>query len=156
MAKKKANASDLGRRERQILEVIFKLGEASVGDVLGQLPDPPAYDSVRTMIRVLERKGLIRHRRDGTKYVYRPTQSHEAASRLALSHLMKTFFKGSASDTVAAVFDLTSDNLSHEELDQLEKLIDQDLGDTHRLGNLEIGGTLGTPTDRAGRDFAGY
>ncbi|MDZ4850176.1 MAG: BlaI/MecI/CopY family transcriptional regulator [Pirellulaceae bacterium] len=125
MAKKKVGASDLGRRERQILEVIFKLGEASVGDVLEQLPDPPAYDSVRTMLRMLEAKGLLRHRCEGTKYVYRPTQSHETASRSALSHLMKTFFKGSASDTVAAVFDLSSDNLSHDELDQLEKLIEQ-------------------------------
>lgn len=125
MAKKKARASDLGRRERQILEVIYKLGEASVGDVLEQLPDPPAYDSVRTIIRILEGKGLLRHRRDGTKYVYRPTQSHETASRSALSHLMQTFFKGSASDTVAAVFDLSSDQLSDEELNQLEKLIDQ-------------------------------
>ncbi len=125
MAKKKAKASDLGRRERQILELIYKIGEASVGDVLEQLPDPPAYDSVRTIIRILEGKGLLRHRRVGTKYVYRPTQSHETASRSALSHLMKTFFKGSASDTVAAVFDISSDRLSDEELDQLEKLIEQ-------------------------------
>lgn len=123
MARKKTH--ELGRRERQILDVIFKLGEASVADVLEQLPDPPAYDSVRTMIRVLESKGLLRHRREGTKYVYRPTQSHKSASKSALSHLMNTFFRGSASDTVAAVFDLASDDLDEAELAQLERLIER-------------------------------
>ena len=124
MGHKKAS-HDLGRRERQILEVVFKLGEASVADVLEQLPDPPTYDSVRTMVRILEAKGYVRHRREGTKYVYRPTQSHKAASRSALSHLMNTFFKGSASDTMAAVFDVVSDDLSDEELTRLEELIEQ-------------------------------
>ena len=119
------NPQNLGRRERQILDVVFRLGEASVGDVLEHLPDPPAYDSVRTMIRLLERKGYLRHRREGTKYVYRPIQSHESASRSALSHLMKTFFQGSAAETVAAIFDVSSDNLSDEELKRLEQLIEQ-------------------------------
>ncbi len=121
---RKKTPQDLGRRERQILEVVFRLGEASVADVLEQLPNPPSYDSVRTMIRVLERKGFLRHRREGTKYVYRPTQSHAAASRSALSHLMNTFFQGSAADTVAAIFD-TKGNLSDEELDQLEQLVER-------------------------------
>jgi BlaI family transcriptional regulator, penicillinase repressor len=115
---------NLGRRERQILDVIFRLGEASVGDVLEHLPDPPAYDSVRTMIRLLEQKGYLRHRREGTKYIYRPIQSHESASRSALSHLMKTFFQGSAAETVAAIFD-ASDDLSDKELKRLERLIEQ-------------------------------
>jgi len=119
------NFQNLGRRERQILDVIFRLGEASVGDVLEHLPDPPVYDSVRTMIRLLERKGYLRHRREGTKYIYRPIQSHESASRSALSHLMKTFFQGSAAETVAAIFDVSSDDLSDEELKRLEQLIEQ-------------------------------
>jgi predicted transcriptional regulator len=124
MAKKK-NPQDLGRRERQILECIYWLGEASVGDVLKHLPDPPAYDSVRTMIRQLERKGLLRHRREGTKYIYRPTQSHESASRSALAHLMKTFFQSSAAETVAAIFDVSANDLTDEEIERLEQLIDQ-------------------------------
>jgi predicted transcriptional regulator len=124
MARKK-NPQDLGRRERQILEVVYRLGEASVGDVLEHLPDPPAYDSVRTMIRQLERKGLLRHRREGTRYIYRPTQSHESASRSALVHLMKTFFQNSAAETVAAIFDVSSDDLTEEEIHRLEQLIDQ-------------------------------
>lgn len=116
---------DLGRRERQILDVIFRLGEASVGDVLDQLTDPPSYDSVRTMIRLLESKGFLRHRRVGTRYIYRPTDSRESASHSALSHLMKTFFQGSAADTVAAILNVKSSRLTEEELARLEQLIEQ-------------------------------
>ena len=71
----------LSRRERQIMDVIFQLGEASVGDVLDRQSDPPSYSAVRTMIRLLESKGYLRHRREGTKYVYRSTQSKDSASR---------------------------------------------------------------------------
>jgi predicted transcriptional regulator len=123
MAKKKKDALKLGRRERQILDIIYRLDEASVGEVLAEMSDPPAYDSVRTIIRVLERKGFLQHRKEGTKYVYRPTQSRERASRSALSHLMSTFFEGSVADTMAAAFDLKSDDLTDEDLARLEALI---------------------------------
>lgn len=122
MASKKDPAK-LGPRERQILEIVFRLGEATVGEVIEQMSDPPAYDSVRTMLRVLESKGFVKHRQEGTKYVYRPTQSHEAASRNALSHLMSTFFKGSVAETMAAAFDLKLDELSENELARLEALV---------------------------------
>lgn len=122
MGKKKPG---LGRRERQIMDVIYRLGEASVGDVLEQLPDPPSYSSVRTMIRLLESKGFLKHRREGTKYVYRPTQSLETASRSALRHVMKTFFSGSATDAVAAILDDSAKNLTDEDLKRLEQLIDK-------------------------------
>ena len=122
---KKRTPQELGRRERQILDIVFRLGEASVADVLAEMHDPPAYDSVRTMIRLLESKRLLRHRREGNKYVYSPTQSHKTASRSALQHLMKTFFKSSVADTLAAAIDLKSDNLSDEELDRLESMIAQ-------------------------------
>jgi predicted transcriptional regulator len=122
---RKRDAHDLGRRERQILDVIYRLGEASVAEVLEHIPDPPAYDSVRTMIRVLESKGFLRHRRQGTKYIYRPTQSHESASRSAVAHMMKTFFRDSASETMAAIFDVSGDNLDDEEFERLEKLIEK-------------------------------
>jgi predicted transcriptional regulator len=121
----KRKPEDLGRRERQILDVIYRLGEASVADVLRELPDPPAYDSVRTMIRLLEQKKMLRHRREGTKYIYRPTQSHESVSRSALSYLMNTFFQGSAAETMAAIFDVSSNDLTDEELQRLEQLIEQ-------------------------------
>lgn len=124
MAKEK-DPSQLGRREREILEIVFRLGEASVGEVMQQMADPPAYDSVRTMLRLLERKRFVTHRRDGTKYVYRSTQSKSSASKSALSHLMATFFENSAADTMAAVLDLRSDDLSDEQLAELQNLIEK-------------------------------
>ncbi len=113
----------LGARERQIMDVIYQLGEASVADVLARLADPPSYSAVRTMIRLLEKKGLLRHRQVGTKYVYRPRTSHESASRLALRHLLRTFFGGSATDAVAAILDDSASRLTPGDLERLERLI---------------------------------
>ena len=121
----KRDPDQLGRREREILGIVFQIGEASVSDVLEQMKSPPAYDSVRTMLRLLERKGFVRHRREGTKYVYRATQSKATASRSALSSLMATFFEDSVADTMAAAFELKSDDLTDEELERLQKLIDK-------------------------------
>jgi predicted transcriptional regulator len=115
----------LGARERQILDAIYQLGEASVAQVLAKLSDPPSYSAVRTMIRVLEKKGLLRHRQIGTKYVYRPTRTRESASRSALRHLMQTFFGGSATDAVAAILDVSASKLTDGDLDLLEQRIDQ-------------------------------
>lgn len=121
MGKKKMRNGELGARERQIMDVIFSMGEASVGDVHGKLPDAPSYSAVRTMIRLLETKGLLKHRKEGTKYVYRPTQSRTTARKNALSHIVKTFFEGSATDAMAALFD--SEKLSQGDLDRIEELI---------------------------------
>jgi len=122
---RKHQASGLGARERQILDAIYRLGEASVAEVLARLSDPPSYSAVRTMIRVLEKKGLLRHRQSGTKYVYRPTHSRESASRSALAHVMQTFFGGSATDAVAATLDVSASKLTDDDLQRLEQLIDQ-------------------------------
>ena len=122
MAPKKSS-SDLGRRERQIMDVIYQLGEASVSDVLERLPDPPSYSAVRTMIRLLEGKGFLSHYREGTRYIYRPTQSKASVSRSALRHLLTTFFGGSASDAVAAI--LKSEELDGKDLKRIEELIKQ-------------------------------
>ena len=121
----KRDLSQLGRREREILGIVFRIGEASVGDVLEQMASPPAYDSVRTMLRLLERKGFVKHRREGTKYVYRPTQSKATASKSALSSLMATFFENSVAETMAAAFDLKADNLTDDELERLQELINK-------------------------------
>ena len=115
----------LPRRERQILEIIYQLGEASVTDVRERLPDPPSYSAVRTIMRLLEQKGCLRHRRVLTKYVYRPTESRESASRSALVHVLKTFFSGSAPDAVAAILDATADDLSDADLRRLEQIVEQ-------------------------------
>ena len=122
---KKKTTSDLGRRERQIMDLVYQLEEASVGDVLAKLTDPPSYSSVRTMMRHLESKGLLKHRSEGNKYIYRPTQRHETARRSALKHLMKTFFGGSATETVAAILGDNTDDLSEADLARLESLIEQ-------------------------------
>jgi predicted transcriptional regulator len=122
---KKQSRQELGRRERQIMDVIFQLGEASVAEVRARLADPPSYSAVRTMIRLLESKGLLRHRRVNTKYVYRPTQSRESASRSALQHLLATFFGGSATDAVAAILDVSSEQVTDDDLKRMEQLIDQ-------------------------------
>jgi BlaI family transcriptional regulator, penicillinase repressor len=122
---KKDNAGlELSRRERQIMDVVFQLGEATVGQVLERLSDPPSYSSVRTIIRQIESKGLLRHRQDGKRYVYRATQSHETASRSALQRLMEVFFSGSAPDTVAAILDASSTNLDPSDLDRISKMIE--------------------------------
>jgi predicted transcriptional regulator len=96
----------LARRERQIMEVVYRLGQASVADVLAQLPDPPSYSAVRAMMRLLEEKGHLRHKQQGARYVYLPIQSRETARRSALKHLVRTFFDGSAENAVAALLDL--------------------------------------------------
>ena len=88
---RRPSAHQLGARERQILDAVFHLGEASVSEVRERLPDPPSYSAVRTMIRLLESKGYLKHRAEGAKYIYRPTQSRDTASRSALLHVLKTF-----------------------------------------------------------------
>jgi predicted transcriptional regulator len=123
MAKRKG-PQELGRRERQIMDAVYQLGEGSVSDVLGRLADPPSYSAVRTMIRLLESKGYLRHRRVGTKYVYRPTEPHESASRSALGHLLDTFFGGSASDAMAALLDVTTNRLSDADYRRMQQLIE--------------------------------
>jgi predicted transcriptional regulator len=107
------------------MDAIHEMGEASVNDVLARLADPPSYSSVRTMMRLLEEKGYLKHRREGMKYVYRPTLAPEKARRSALQHLLKTFFGGSRGDAVAAVLDLSGDKIPAEELDRLARLIDE-------------------------------
>jgi predicted transcriptional regulator len=114
---------DLGRRERQIMDVIYRLGKASVKEVQELLPDPPSYSATRTMINLLERKGFLRHRRDGQKYVYMPTGSPQAAKQSAIKHLIKTFFQGSAAEAAAAILDSSSTKLSEAELVRLQSLI---------------------------------
>ena len=119
----KPHDAGLGARERQIMDAIYELREASVAEVLAKLPDPPSYSAVRTMIRSLEAKGLLQHRQVSTRYVYRPAHSRQNAERSALRHLMRTFFGGSATDVVAAILDPSVATLSDEDVARLERLI---------------------------------
>ena len=121
MGKKKAA---LGHRERQIVETVYRLGEASVGDVRAEINEPPSYSTIRAMMGVLTDKGVLRFRRDGKRYLYRPAVSTEVASQKALSNLLDTFFGGRTSNAVAALLDVTGDNLSDDELREIKRMVE--------------------------------
>jgi len=113
----------LGRRERQIVEVLYKLGNATVAEVLAALPDPPSYSAVRAMLSFLEDKGHVRHKRDGIRYVYAPVVAPVKARQSALRHLVSTFFEDSPLAAAAALLEMSDAQLSTEERKQLEALI---------------------------------
>jgi BlaI family transcriptional regulator, penicillinase repressor len=117
--------SSLSRRERQIMEVLYRDRQATASEVLAALPDPPGYSAVRAMLRVLENKGHVRHVADGTKYVYLPTLARDRAGRPALASVLETFFDGSTEKAVAALLDLSRQDLSEQELDRMAQLIEQ-------------------------------
>jgi BlaI family penicillinase repressor len=111
--------NQLSRRERQIMDVLYRLGEAGAAEVVDHLSDRPPYNSVRVTLGILERKGVIRHRREGNRYEYRPTVPAEAMQESALRHLVRTFFRGSSSKAVLTLLDSPSTRLSKEELNEL-------------------------------------
>jgi BlaI family penicillinase repressor len=113
----------LGRRERQIVEVLYRLGRASVAEVLADLPDPPSYSAVRGMLTLLEDKGYVRHKRDGMRYVYTPAIAPAKARQSALRQLVSTFFEGSPLAAAAALLEMSDHKLSPEERDRLSALI---------------------------------
>src|SRR5206468_3636906 len=114
----------LSRREREIMDVIYRSGRASAAEVLDQLADPPSYSTVRALLRLLEEKGHLRHEQDGPRYVFLPTLSRDQARRSALTHLVRTFFDGSAAEAVAALL-TGGEKLSDADLDRLAALIDR-------------------------------
>jgi predicted transcriptional regulator len=113
----------LGRRERQILEAVYRLGAASVNDVLAELPDPPSYSAVRTFLRILEEKGHLTHTQDGAKYIYHPTRPRPPVAREALYKLMETFFGGRPEQIVNTLLTDEERQLSDEDLDRLSAMI---------------------------------
>ena len=113
----------LSRRERQIMDIIYRLGQATAQDVLDNLPDPPSYSAVRAMLRLLEEKGYLRHQQDGPRYLFLPTLARAKAQKSALKQMLQTFFDGSTEQAVAALLDLSRNKLSTEELERLSKLI---------------------------------
>jgi BlaI family penicillinase repressor len=116
---------NLSRRERQIMDVLYRRESATAAEVLESLPDPPSYSAVRALLRILEQKGHIRHEETGGRYVFMPTLHREKAKRSAIRHLVQTFFDGSPEDAVAALLDASSSKLSDAELDRLQQLIDK-------------------------------
>ena len=116
---------DLSRRERQIIDVLFKLGRASAAEVRAELPDAPSYSAVRALLRILEEKGHVRHEQDGPRYVYMPTVARENAKRSALRHLVQTFFEGSTTQAISALLDSQASKLSDADLDRLSRILEE-------------------------------
>jgi predicted transcriptional regulator len=112
----------LSRRERQIMDALYTLGEATVGEVMDNMPDPPSYSAVRATLRVLEEKGHAKHKQNGPRYLYLPTVPRDKARSHALKHLVGTFFGGSVEQAVMALLSMPETKLSDE---QLEKLAEQ-------------------------------
>jgi BlaI family penicillinase repressor len=119
------SASGLSRRERQILEILYQRGKASATEVLEAMEDAPSNSAVRTLLRVLEEKGHVKHRAEGLKYVYVPTVAREKAKRTAVKHLLDTYFSGSPEQIVAALLDVSSTQLTREELDRMTEMIEK-------------------------------
>jgi predicted transcriptional regulator len=121
--KRRPRPNTLSRRERQILDILYRLERATVGEVLSKLPDKPNYSTVRAQLRVLEEKGHVRHEEHGLRYVYVPCVPREVARRSALQHLVETFFEGSTEKAVAALLGGEVSRISPEELDRLSTVI---------------------------------
>lgn len=115
---------DLSRRERQIMDIIYRLGEATAADVMENLPDAPGYSAVRAMLRILEERRYLTHRTEGQRYVYRAAISREEAQSSALQRVVSTFFGDSVPDTVAALLDM-SDELDERDAERLRRLIEK-------------------------------
>ena len=120
----KSPVPPLSRRERQIMDVLYRAGRATAAEVQAGVPSPPGYSAVRTLLRILEEKGHVRHEQDGPRYVYIPTVGRDKAKRSALTHVVNTFFDGSASQVMAALFELSPRDLADEEIVRLRELID--------------------------------
>jgi predicted transcriptional regulator len=118
--------AELSRRERQIMDVIFRLGRARAAEVHERLPDAPSATAVRTMLRILEDKGHLRHEKDGPRHIYLPTVPRDSAQRSAAAHLLRTFFGGSPRAAVAALLDLSERPLTSKEREELVEMIRQE------------------------------
>jgi BlaI family transcriptional regulator, penicillinase repressor len=118
-------STGLGRRERQIMDVVYRLGRASVGDVREQLADPPSYSAVRAMLNLLEEKGHLTHEQDGLRYMYKPTAARSQVRRSALRHVVQTFFDGSPTSAVAALLEMADGELSAADRARFAKMIAQ-------------------------------
>lgn len=116
---------DLGKRERQIVEAVYRLGEASVAEVRRELREPPTYSTVRAMLGQLVDKKVLKFRQLGKRYLYRPAVAREAASKSALRSLIATFFGGQPTDVMAALLDVSSENLTDDDLARMRKMIQQ-------------------------------
>src|SRR3569623_3239831 len=120
-----AQPAKFSRRERQIMDVTYARGKATAAEISEAIPDAPSYSAARALLRILEEKGALKHREDGPRYVFMPTEPHEKASRSALKGVLQTFFEGSLANAVATLVDAKDGRLSNEELKRLEAIVKQ-------------------------------
>ena len=118
-------ASQLSRRERQIMDILYQRGKATAAEVKVAMDDAPSYSAVRAMLRVLEEKGHVRHETEGLRYIFVPSVNREKAKRSAVKHLIDTFFRDSPDQVVAALLDVSSKQLTNAELDRMAELIEK-------------------------------
>lgn len=116
-------ASQLSRRERQIMDVLYSRGSATVADVMDDMADPPSYSAVRATLRILEEKGHVEHQHDGPRYVYLPTVPADSARAAALTHVVRTFFDGSLEAAAAALLRMADTKLTEKDIARLRKRI---------------------------------
>jgi len=126
------NIHNLSRRERQIMDVLFKKGRASAKEVLESIPDAPGYSAVRALVNKLVEKGHARFEQDGAKYIYMPNYDMDSARDGALNRLVNTFFSGSVADAVNGLLGSQSSKLSNEDLDKLEQMIETARNNSHK------------------------
>ena len=116
---KRPVTEDLSRRERQVMEILHRRGEATVTEIMQALPDPPTYSAVRSVLRILTGKGLIAHREDGPRYVYFPVSPTDKTREDVLAHVVRTYFSGSAEQAVTALLRMSDARIDRAQLDQL-------------------------------------
>jgi predicted transcriptional regulator len=124
MSKDKPGKDGFSRREREIMDVLYRLGKASAAQILEQLADPPTYTAIRTHLTILEKKGHVRHASDGTRYIYEPLVAREQMGRHAIDSLLQTFFDNSVERAVTALLSREDIAMSRDELDRLSRLIE--------------------------------
>jgi predicted transcriptional regulator len=121
----KTQPHGFSRREREIMDALFKLGKASAAQIREEIAKPPSYTAVRTLLTILEQKGHVRHLSDGIRYVYEPTVGREEMGRKAIGQVVKTFFGNSLEEAVSALVSAREAKLSHEEFDRLARIIEK-------------------------------
>jgi predicted transcriptional regulator len=117
------DATDLSRRERQVMDILHRRGEATVAEIMADLPDPPTYSAVRSVLRILGEKGRVRYREDGPRYVYAPALPTETAQETALAHVVSTYFAGSPAQAVTALLRMSDVDLNDAEVARLRERI---------------------------------
>jgi len=119
-----SNAEALARRERQVMDILYRMSEATAQEVMEQMPDPPTYSAVRALLATMIEKELVSFRKDSRRYVYRPAVPEKKAKRSALKQLLSTFFEGKPENLVAALLDPKDQQLSKDEIERIRQLIE--------------------------------